>query len=546
MKGCAPSLRGRLSAGGRASSRRSTASTCPIALGPLERPHREPGRDAFPLGVRARLACGGERALRGPGGRRSREGPPLGDLRHRHGVARRACCASGATRSRAPTRTSTRRCPRSSRRWASTIRSPYARRRTCPQDADLVVIGNALSRGNPEVEAVLDRRQRMTSLPALAGRGVPARAHARWWWRAPTARPRPRACSPSCWTAPASIRRSWSAACRVDFGRSYRLGAGAHFVIEGDEYDCAFFDKRPKFVHYLPDVAVDRQRRVRPRRHLSRPRGGADGVPPAAARDPAARPAGGRQSRARRSRELLPRRALPRRDLRRSAGRRTGGPSTCGRVRAATRFRLLRGGRDAGRVPTAARGRAQRPQRAGRARGRRGRRASRPTALREALAAFRGVKRRLELRGAGAGRDGLRRLRPPSRPRCGRRSKRCAASAANGPRSWPSSSRAPTPRGRGCSRTTSRARSGRPIGSIVAAAHLPGKVPEGQRLSEAELVDGDPARGGRGPSFVPGGRRRSSSAWRRSCAEGDRVVDPLERRLRRDPREAAARARGRA
>ena len=46
------------------------------------------------------------------------------------------------------------------------VRSPYAAANV-PMDADLVVIGNALSRGNPEVEAVLDRRQRFTSLPAL-------------------------------------------------------------------------------------------------------------------------------------------------------------------------------------------------------------------------------------------------------------------------------------------------------------------------------------------------------------------------------------------
>jgi len=46
------------------------------------------------------------------------------------------------------------------------VRSPYAEANV-PSDADLVVIGNALSRGNPEVEAVLDRRQRYTSLPAL-------------------------------------------------------------------------------------------------------------------------------------------------------------------------------------------------------------------------------------------------------------------------------------------------------------------------------------------------------------------------------------------
>ena len=42
----------------------------------------------------------------------------------------------------------------------------------------------------------------------------------------------------------------------ADFERSYRLGGGEHFVVEGDEYDSAFFDKRPKFVHYLPDVAI--------------------------------------------------------------------------------------------------------------------------------------------------------------------------------------------------------------------------------------------------------------------------------------------------
>ncbi|HKC11895.1 MAG TPA: Mur ligase domain-containing protein, partial [Vicinamibacteria bacterium] len=46
------------------------------------------------------------------------------------------------------------------------LRSPYAAENV-PPGADLVVIGNALSRGNPEVEAVLDRKQRMTSLPAV-------------------------------------------------------------------------------------------------------------------------------------------------------------------------------------------------------------------------------------------------------------------------------------------------------------------------------------------------------------------------------------------
>ena len=87
-------------------------------------------------------------------------------LRHGHGVARRPAARAG-TRGhglrpgRLPADVDAARGARA---------SPCARptpRRTCRADADLVVIGNALSRGNPEVEAVLDRRQRYTSLPAL-------------------------------------------------------------------------------------------------------------------------------------------------------------------------------------------------------------------------------------------------------------------------------------------------------------------------------------------------------------------------------------------
>jgi UDP-N-acetylmuramate: L-alanyl-gamma-D-glutamyl-meso-diaminopimelate ligase len=135
-----------------------------------------------------------------------------------------------------------------------TLRSPY-RAENVPPDADLVVIGNALSRGNPEVEAALDRKQRLTSLPALVAdefiRGhtslVVAGTHGKT-------------------TTTSLLAFLLHEAGRdpsflvggipSDFGRSYRLGRGGLFVIEGDEYDCAFFDKRPKFVHYLPDVAV--------------------------------------------------------------------------------------------------------------------------------------------------------------------------------------------------------------------------------------------------------------------------------------------------
>jgi UDP-N-acetylmuramate: L-alanyl-gamma-D-glutamyl-meso-diaminopimelate ligase len=134
------------------------------------------------------------------------------------------------------------------------VRAPYAAENV-PADADLVVIGNALSRGNPEVEIVLDRKQRFTSLPALLAeefiRGqtslVVAGTHGKT-------------------TTTSLLAFMLHAVGRdpsflvggvpVDFGSSFRLGGSGLFVVEGDEYDCAFFDKRPKFVHYLPDVAV--------------------------------------------------------------------------------------------------------------------------------------------------------------------------------------------------------------------------------------------------------------------------------------------------
>jgi UDP-N-acetylmuramate: L-alanyl-gamma-D-glutamyl-meso-diaminopimelate ligase len=135
-----------------------------------------------------------------------------------------------------------------------TLRTPYAEANV-PPGADLVVIGNALSRGNPEVEAVLDRRQPFTSLPALLGeefiRGhtslVVAGTHGKTTTTSLLAFLLHHAGRDPSFLVGGVPR---------DFERSYRLGKGGVFVVEGDEYDSAFFDKRPKFVHYRPDVAV--------------------------------------------------------------------------------------------------------------------------------------------------------------------------------------------------------------------------------------------------------------------------------------------------
>ena len=134
------------------------------------------------------------------------------------------------------------------------VRTPYAEANV-PRDADLVVIGNALSRGNPEVEAVLDRRQRYTSQPALLAEEflrerralVVAGTHGKTTTTSLVAFLLERAGKDPSFLV---------GGVPLDFGRSYRLGGGEAFVVEGDEYDSAFFDKRPKFVHYLPSVAV--------------------------------------------------------------------------------------------------------------------------------------------------------------------------------------------------------------------------------------------------------------------------------------------------
>jgi UDP-N-acetylmuramate: L-alanyl-gamma-D-glutamyl-meso-diaminopimelate ligase len=120
---------------------------------------------------------------------------------------------------------------------------------------DLVVIGNALSRGNPAVEAVLDRGLPYCSGPewlareVLQGRTVVAVAgtHGKTTTTSLVAY-----LLEAAGQAPGFL----VGGVPEDFGQSARLGAGAPFVVEADEYDTAFFDKRSKFVHYRPRIAI--------------------------------------------------------------------------------------------------------------------------------------------------------------------------------------------------------------------------------------------------------------------------------------------------
>ena len=120
---------------------------------------------------------------------------------------------------------------------------------------ELVIVGNATSRGNPAIEHMLDARLRYVSGPQWLGeRVLPGRrviAVAGTHGKTTTT-------SLLAWILEACGQQPGFLVGGVpdNFGVSARLGEGAPFVVEADEYDTAFFDKRSKFVHYHPEVAV--------------------------------------------------------------------------------------------------------------------------------------------------------------------------------------------------------------------------------------------------------------------------------------------------
>jgi UDP-N-acetylmuramate: L-alanyl-gamma-D-glutamyl-meso-diaminopimelate ligase len=122
-------------------------------------------------------------------------------------------------------------------------------------ELDMVVIGNAISRGNLELEEVLDRKIRYCSLPEAI------RDHFLWARRSVVVagtHGKTTTTSLAGWLlAHGGADPSVLVGGIVEnFDGSYRIGGGREFVIEGDEYDSAFFDKTAKFLKYLPDIAV--------------------------------------------------------------------------------------------------------------------------------------------------------------------------------------------------------------------------------------------------------------------------------------------------
>ncbi len=134
------------------------------------------------------------------------------------------------------------------------VAQPFSEKNLNPQP-DLVVVGNAISRGNVELEYVLDQRIPMRSLPAILAeeflRGCEPIVVAGTHGKTTTT-------SMLAWIFDSAGQHPsfLIGGIAENFGSSFAVNDGRHFIIEGDEYDCAFFDKGPKFLHYMPVSAI--------------------------------------------------------------------------------------------------------------------------------------------------------------------------------------------------------------------------------------------------------------------------------------------------
>ncbi len=139
------------------------------------------------------------------------------------------------------------------------IAEPFAEANLNPAP-DLVIVGNAISRGNVELEAVLDRRIPFTSMAqvlhdefvtghesiVVAGTHGKTTTTSMLAWIYEVAARERRELAPSFLIGGVA----------ENFGSSFQLRDGRPFILEGDEYDTAFFDKGPKFMHYFPDALI--------------------------------------------------------------------------------------------------------------------------------------------------------------------------------------------------------------------------------------------------------------------------------------------------
>jgi UDP-N-acetylmuramate: L-alanyl-gamma-D-glutamyl-meso-diaminopimelate ligase len=134
------------------------------------------------------------------------------------------------------------------------VSQPYGEQNLTPTP-DVVVVGNAISRGNPELEYLLDRRIPFVSLPEVIYqefiRGHNSLVIAGTHGKTTTT-------SMAAWIFEFAGRNPsfLIGGIAENFCSSFAVTNGKEFIIEGDEYDTAFFDKGPKFLHYFPDAVI--------------------------------------------------------------------------------------------------------------------------------------------------------------------------------------------------------------------------------------------------------------------------------------------------
>src|SRR5437868_5668654 len=134
------------------------------------------------------------------------------------------------------------------------VSQPFSATNLMPRP-DLVVVGNAISRGNVELEHVLDQHIPFCSMPQILHdeflRGKEVLVVAGTHGKTTTT-------SMLAWIFHTAGQQPsfLIGGLAENFGSSFALGQGKHFILEGDEYDTAFFDKGPKFLHYFPDSVI--------------------------------------------------------------------------------------------------------------------------------------------------------------------------------------------------------------------------------------------------------------------------------------------------
>jgi UDP-N-acetylmuramate: L-alanyl-gamma-D-glutamyl-meso-diaminopimelate ligase len=138
--------------------------------------------------------------------------------------------------------------------WGIEVKKGYKPENLDPAP-DLVVIGNVIKKTNPEAQAVVERNLPYTSFPKALGEMFLERAHsvviAGTHGKTTTT-------SLVAWLLTSAGRDPGMLVGGVplNFDEGFRFGRGAHFVVEGDEYDTAYFDKVPKFLHYKPKTLI--------------------------------------------------------------------------------------------------------------------------------------------------------------------------------------------------------------------------------------------------------------------------------------------------